>query len=373
MKRSDVGRSWVVALLVLVVVVLAATAVWSLWSPTPLPSSDVSSPSDPTAPPASPQASQGDDQRATAAASTRAQTATTPQVTATPTSPSPQPVAPVDSTVILDINEQVATEDGTVAVRGVARGPDRVLVFFVDRRGGYASTVLTVDENDEFEDDDVALVTLRGEPMAEGLVVAGVFAAGRDGVVGDGEIRGFTRADIEALDENTRQRILADSSGRLTGPGLTQRQVLEVLFAESVGEDGSDDLSVEDVFVLTDGRTTIETVTALSPGNTNATTVRSFSPGETIVVQGLTNRKPVDTTIFVDVVDGPNASLFEFTSTDEWGTDGVWSVSIPVPADAEAGTYTIRADDGDETDSVEVTILRSRGNTTASGNSSSRP
>jgi major cell surface glycoprotein (TIGR04216 family) len=296
-------------------------------------------------------------------------------VTATPSrtsnTPNQQPALPPDSPLILDINEQVATEDGTVAVRGVARGPERVLVFFVDRRGGYASTVLSVDNNNEFDSDDVPLVTIRGEPMAEGLVVAGVFAVGRDGVVGDGAIDGFTRADLEALDENTRQQILARLSDRLTGPGLTQQQVLEILFAESVGEEGSDDLIVEDLFVLTDGRTTIETIVPASADD--ASTARPLVPGETMVVQGLTNRKPDDTTIFVEVVDGPSADLFEFTSTSDWGTDGVWSVSLQIPADVEPGTYTVRADDGDDAETAQVTIQSSGGNTTASGDSRLRP
>lgn len=367
MRDSDVARSWLFGILFLAVVVLATGAILMSWQPALLSSPPVvtSTPAAASSPAVtSPQLSPETERGVTETVSTPDDSPETTTLRGTQTqTPAPQqPVVPADSTLILDINDQVATEDGTVTVRGIARGPNQVLVFFVDRRGGYASTILRVDDNDEFESDDVPLVTLRGEPMTEGIVVAGVFAAGRDGVVGDGEISGFARADLETFDESNRQQILARLTGRLTGPGLTQQQVLEILFAESVGEEGSDDLLVEDVFFLTDGRTTIETVTSTSAEN--ATTAPSISPGDTMVVQGLTNRKPGDTTIFVEVVDGPSASLFEFASTDDWETDGMWSVSVQVPADIEEGTYTIRVDDGDDTDRVQVTI-RATATTTA--------
>lgn len=353
MNESNARRAW----LLVGVIVLSATVALVSWDPTSSSSDRVTSPSTATlsAGAASQQTIQERVQRATTVPSGDSDAGTTtPSGTQTPNTPAPQPTSPPDSPIILDINEQVATEDGTVAVRGVAHGPNRVLVSFVDRRGGYASTILKVDDNNEFEDDDVPLVTLRGEPMAEGLVVASVFAVGRDGVVGDGEIRGFTRADLKALDENTRQQILARLSDRLTGPGLTQQQVLELLFAQSVGEAGSDDLGVGDTFVLTDGQTTIEAVVPASAANTTA--IVPLSPGDTMVVQGLTNRKPDDTTIFVEVVDGPSAPLFDLVATKEWGTDGVWSIGLQIPPGAKPGTYTLRADDGDDTDMFQVVI-----------------
>jgi major cell surface glycoprotein (TIGR04216 family) len=305
--------------------------------------------------------------------------------------------SPAGEAVIRDINGQVAVEDGTVAVRGTARGPEQVLVFFVDRRGGYSSTILQVGSDDVFEEDNVPLVTLRGESMSEGLVVAGVFAAGRDGVVGDGEIAGFRRADVESLDENTRQQIRERLDQLGSGAGLTQRQVLELLFSESVGEAGSDDLILEDTFVLTDGQTTIENVSTAPRSDENGTsTPRSnqtstpatgtdaespsqrndtytVTRGERLVVSGLTNRKPDDNTIFVEAIDGPTPEAFGVASTSSWETDGRWSVDLETDG-VEPGTYVVEADDGDDSDRVEVAVLpRQERNQTVTQTSTATP
>lgn len=271
-----------------------------------------------------------------------------------------QTPSPAEGTVILDINNQVATEDGTVGVQGVAYGQEEVLVIFIDRRGRLASTLLSVDGNDAFEDEDVSLVTARGEELSEGLVVAAVFGVGRDGVVGDGEIEGYTRADLEALDANARQKIRERVEAGI--PVRTQRQVLELFYDESVGDAGSDDLLLGDTFTYTDGRTSIEDVRPASEAN--AITPRPLSTGDTMLVQGLTNRKPDDNSIEVEVVNGPSAEAFDVAATDEWKTDGVWSVTIDVPPDVEPGTYTLESDDGENTASFQVTIRSNRGNET---------
>jgi major cell surface glycoprotein (TIGR04216 family) len=254
--------------------------------------------------------------------------------------------------VFADIGGQVATEDGEVNVGGTARGFEEVLVTMIDRRGRIASDVVTVDDDDGFED-DVALRTPDGESLSEGPIVATVFAAGRDGVVGDGEIAGFTRADLDALDENTRERAREEIQNQSVT--RTAQQVLALFYEESINDTGSDDQVLFDAFRYADGRTSIETVgPQVSPNRTGSGPV---VPGETVVVSGRTNRKPVDNTITVEVIDGPTPLAFDLVSTDQWGTDGTWSVTLDVPAGVEAGNYTLRSDDGDSTDTGQVEVL----------------
>lgn len=261
--------------------------------------------------------------------------------------------------VFRDIGGQVATEDGEVSVRGRATGFEEVLVTLIDQRGRIASEVVTVDDDDVFEE-DVALVTPQGTSLGEGPIVATVFAPGRDGVVGDGEIAGFTRADLAALDASTRQRLARERANQSVT--RTQQQVLQLFYEESINDSGSDDLALFDVFRYTDGRTQIDAVrSAVAP---NLTGIDAVAPNETMVVRGRTNRKPDDNTIIVEVTDGPSADAFDVAATDTWGPLGVWRVAIDVPPDAEPGTYTLRADDGDDTDTVRVEV-RAAGDGTA--------
>lgn len=257
--------------------------------------------------------------------------------------------------VFRDIAGQVATEDGEVAVRGVAPGYGEVLVMLIDRRGQIASQIVSVSDDDVFEE-DVALVTADGTPLDEGQITANVFAPGRDGVVGDGEIDGVARTDLEAFDESAREK----SRQRLANRPVsrTQQQVLELVYEESINDSGSDDQVLVDVFTFTNGQTAIEAVVPQS--SANATGTAPVAVGETMVVRGRTNRKPDDNTVFVEVTEGPTPEAFDFASTDEWGTDGVWSVEIEVPPDTEPGTYTVESTDGDDTDSFEVVIQLER-------------
>jgi hypothetical protein len=84
-----------------------------------------------------------------------------------------------------------------------------------------------------------------------------------------------------------------------------------------------------------------------------------------MVVVGRTNRKPEDNTVSVEVSDGPTPQAFDAAATDRWGQFGVWAVTIDVPADADPGNYTLRSDDGDDTDLVQVAIQSAERNETA--------
>ncbi|UPV99768.1 hypothetical protein M0R88_14765 [Halorussus gelatinilyticus] len=293
-----------------------------------------------------------------------------------------------DATVFRDIAGQVAVEDGSVAVRGTAAGTDEVLVALFDRRGRVVTETVSVDDDGTFEEDDLPLVTDDGTPLAEGRIVATVLAAGRDERVGDGEVGNATEADLGDFEAAFRETLTRRSGGRVVS--RTQRQVVELYYDQTVEDSGSDDLLLAEEFVYTDARTSIERVfsrsaadgsaadrttsgNATAPDNDTApnnSTASGNTPtpdnatgpaepirvGDTLVVRGLTNRRPEDNTVFVEVVAGPSADAFDLAATDSWGTDGVWQVELDT-AGVEPGVYTIEAEDGESSDSVRVRIL----------------
>ncbi len=96
-----------------------------------------------------------------------------------------------------------------------------------------------------------------------------------------------------------------------------------------------------------------------------------------MVVEGVTNRKPDDNTISVEVIQGPSANEFDGATVDQWGRDGIWTVNLSTEG-IEPGTYTLEVDDGDNTDLVQFQVVeqtedeqqQAEGNetTTAEGN-----
>ncbi|MFC7080535.1 hypothetical protein [Halorussus caseinilyticus] len=86
------------------------------------------------------------------------------------------------------------------------------------------------------------------------------------------------------------------------------------------------------------------------------TETRPVEVGETMVVRGVTNRRPDDNTITVEVIDGPSAADFDSAATDEWSRNGIWSVNLSTEG-IEPGTYTLEVDDGDNTDIVQFEVV----------------
>ncbi|UPV73716.1 hypothetical protein M0R89_14360 [Halorussus limi] len=264
-----------------------------------------------------------------------------------------------DATVFRDIAGQVATEDATVTVRGTATETDEVLVALFDRRGRVLTESVSVGDDGTFEEEDLELVA-DGTPLAEGRVVATVLSPGRDAQVGDGEVGNATEADLAAFAAAFRETVGQRSGGRVVS--RTQRQLVELYYDQTVEDAGSDDLLLAEEFVYTDARTSIERVAPRSAGNATGP-VEPIRVGDTLVVRGLTNRRPEDNTVFVEVVSGPSADAFDLAATETWGTDGVWRVELDA-ADVQPGVYTIEAEDGASSDSVRVRILPRVGNAT---------
>ncbi|SFL54994.1 PGF-CTERM protein [Halogranum rubrum] len=130
----------------------------------------------------------------------------------------------------------------------------------------------------------------------------------------------------------------------------------------TVDGDASDDLATDVPFVLAQGNLRLTDV--VPNGNRQASGVRPIAAGETMLVRGLTNRQPSGVLVEV-TVEGPNETLGPVAAED-WETDGVWTATLDVPSDATPGTYTVIADDGEQSADVDVEVVAQRAEPTAS-------
>jgi major cell surface glycoprotein (TIGR04216 family) len=224
-------------------------------------------------------------------------------------------------------NGQIATDDEQVDVSGQAPGKDNVAVVFVGPRGNTVAQEVSVNDDDTFEEEDISI-----SGLGEGTVTAHIISSGRDDTFGE--------------DGGTFQRISQfDTSNSVLDSSSTANQIRDRILASTVDDTASDDLIVNEQFRLSDGLTTIDSVS--SPVEANGT----------IQVEGTTNRRPEDNTVTVEILNEDDESL-TVDSTDEWGSNGEWSVAVDLSdTDVEPGNYTIESDDGDNTDRASVQIV----------------
>ncbi|MCX2818767.1 plastocyanin/azurin family copper-binding protein [Haladaptatus sp. F3-133] len=88
-----------------------------------------------------------------------------------------------------------------------------------------------------------------------------------------------------------------------------------------------------------------------------ASGINDIEVGETMVVRGVTNRQPSETAIVVEATEGPTIASVPTAVTDDWGSDGEWSVEMDISEDVEPGRYTFQSDDGDRIDEATVNIV----------------
>ena len=232
-------------------------------------------------------------------------------------------------------NGQIAVEDNAVDVQGSAVGKSQqgVAVVFVGSRGGTSTHEISVDSDGSFSEDDLSLSS--PDDISEGTVSAHIISSGRDNVFGDN-----AASNVNDLFEDSDTNVGDFAVNNLSG---TADQVNSKIVANTVDDTGSDDLIITETFRKADGLTTLESVT--SPVETNGT----------IEVEGQTNNQPDDNTIVVELLNEDD-EVFASTSTDQWGTDGVYSLELELE-DVEPGEYTVEADDGDNTDRVPVEVV----------------
>ncbi|GGC48497.1 major cell surface glycoprotein [Haloferax sulfurifontis] len=244
------------------------------------------------------------------------------------------------------INGQVApVASGTVDVNGTASGANSVLVIFVDERGNVNYQEVSVDSDGTYEEDDITV------GLTQGRITAHILSVGRDGNVGDGSLPpASSSGDLSELMTYLDDLDAGSNNGE---------QVNELIASETVDETASDDLIVTETFRLAESSTSIDSI---YPDAAEASGINPVATGETMVIAGSTNLKPDDNTISIEVTseDGTSVALED---TDEWGNDGMWMVEIDT-TDFETGTFTVEADDGDNTDTVNVEVVSEREDTT---------
>ncbi|MEF8787419.1 MAG: HVO_2072 family ArtA-dependent S-layer glycoprotein, partial [Haloarculaceae archaeon] len=240
---------------------------------------------------------------------------------------------------------EIADEDTGVGldVSGTAVGMSDtgIVAVFVGERGNVQSHEISVDEeNGTFEEEELALDTL-----SQGVASAHLLSSARDGHWGANTGGG---GDLSALNSYLTSTNLNAGNSPAGGDQVRSRIV-----GSTIDDTGSDDLMVTQNFRITDARTSVE---ALYPeASPDADTVES---GETMVAEGTTNRLPQESVITVEILNQDEESE-TLTSTEEWGTDGQWSVTLDT-TDIEPGTYVVEADDGTSTDRQEFEIVAQR-------------
>ncbi|MDL0119315.1 HVO_2072 family ArtA-dependent S-layer glycoprotein [Halobacterium salinarum] len=223
-------------------------------------------------------------------------------------------------------NGQIADDDNQIDVEGTAPGKDNVAAIIIGNRGKVKFQSISVDSDDTFDEEDIDISDLR-----QGSASAHIISSGRDGKFGED-----TANNISALES----AITDETDGYVSG-SPTGDQIRDRILSNTVDDTASDDLIVTQQFRLVDGLTTIEAT-------------EGGEAGGTLTVMGTTNRKADDNTITVELLQGDTS--VEINSTDEWNSDGQWSVDVPL-SNVEPGNYTVEADDGDNTDRQNVEIV----------------
>ena len=110
--------------------------------------------------------------------------------------------------------------------------------------------------------------------------------------------------------------------------------------------------------VVHGGDTADVSVVDVVPANrSNLSGVHTVEAGSAVHLRGTTNRRPDDNAIDVSVVDGPDADRFGFAIVRSWGTDGVWTARLDVPATVTPGTYTLAVRVGEERDVQKFEVV----------------
>jgi major cell surface glycoprotein (TIGR04216 family) len=270
------------------------------------------------------------------------------------------------------IRGEIAIRDSEVNIQGEARGQDAIVVTFVGSNGNAVAEAIAVDSDGTFEVDGIPLfdsgsfgeddINLIGG-LDKGPVSAHIISPGLDGYYGNDNYPGSDFLTVAIEDD-------------LASNATTGDQLRSQINSTTIEASGSDDQMVSDTFQLTDGYTTISKV-YLEGGTPSDTDV--ISPRESIVVEGVTNRKPDDNVIDIDVLnvsggevtipeDGTSMYSYNYSLPEsdnyttgtavgagQWETDGEWQVTLNTSS-LEPGTYTIESDDGDNTDQAEIEI-----------------
>jgi major cell surface glycoprotein (TIGR04216 family) len=235
------------------------------------------------------------------------------------------------------IRGQISDDDGDVTVNGSAPGSSEVLFIAVGPRGNVFTQQISVDSDQTFDEEDIALGGIN-----KGAVSLHVYSVGRDDRPGDGALPNDQNANLDDFEGFVNG---------LEGQSLTGDQVRSSILSETVEDSASDDQLVNQNARLVDTQSNIQNV--YQEGN-QASGINPVAVGETLIVEGQTNLQPDDNTVTVEL--GNEDTTVGLAATEEWGEDGQFSVEIDT-TDAATGTYTLEVDDGQNTVTEEVELV----------------
>ena len=234
------------------------------------------------------------------------------------------------------IDGQIAEEDGDVDVNGTAPGSTEVLFIAIGPRGQVETQSITVDSDQTFDEEDVAV------GLSRGAISLHVYSVGRDSRAGDGDVPGQSGSDIGAF---------ADYVDALNEDSLTGDQVRSSILSQTVEDTASDDTIVNQNARLVDAQSNLQNV--YQSGN-QAAGINPVAAGETMVVEGTTNLQPDDNTITLELSN--EETTVALGSTDEWTRNGEFTIELDTE-DAATGTYALELDDGENTVVEDVELV----------------
>ena len=228
----------------------------------------------------------------------------------------------------------VIAEGDAYTIEGMAPGTDDVDYVLVGPNGWKSGSAaglvngILVSSTSVLSDNEFSENITMTAGLDTGMWKALVLAPGRDGVY-EGTGQGAGDLTLAALGVTA---------------GKNQDQIVAIINDQTSEAVGSDDLLVMRTFMVATARVDLDPIA-------------SVAVGEPLVVTGTTNREP-ETTITISTFAGP-MDLLAVIAEVEWPTkdEGVFNATIDT-TDAVAGTYTLKADDGDgHTDTATVKIL----------------
>ncbi|OYR53992.1 HVO_2072 family ArtA-dependent S-layer glycoprotein [Halorubrum halodurans] len=250
------------------------------------------------------------------------------------------------------VNGQINTLDNAADITGTAEGQDTIALVYVDSRGNVAAETVDVDDDGTVDVEDNTVPNVGANPngvsLNEGTVTAHFISQSRDNTVGDGELPTGSAS-------NNVQDLVDWVNNDVTQRSVTGDQARSLIVSETTDDTASDDLMVTQSFRYTESQTTLQSI---YPDVAQADGINPVATGETMVVEGMTNLRPDDNSITVEVLNQDGDSLV-ISSTDEWATSGQWNTSVDT-SDLEPGTYVVETDDGENTDRAEVEIVEER-------------
>lgn len=77
---------------------------------------------------------------------------------------------------------------------------------------------------------------------------------------------------------------------------------------------------------------------------------------ETVTARGTTSHEPGNTSITVEVVEGPSETVFEVAALDNWTDGGRWTTTLGTNEPPAEGTYVLEVSDGSVTETTRFQV-----------------